>query len=161
MEIKKIMRKFDDNPFNFPSPPFDKIEDFGDPHARWNPRLLEDYGRNHYKDGVCLGYCLDIRIPGYRGLPINQIEAIGFEVDGVWIPDDVKYVWYQGKDFPISDIGTGKLDNHWMWRYQDALRIFLKIPGGIEQGVHFVKYGISLRDHYATRACCEKEVTIV
>ncbi|MBE6954440.1 MAG: hypothetical protein E7449_00830 [Ruminococcaceae bacterium] len=161
LNIKKIVRFGDDNPFFFPSPAFDKIEDFGDPKARWNPRLLADYGRNVYKDGVCIGYCLDVRIPGYRALPMNQIEAIGFEVDGQWIPDEVKYVWYEGRDFPLSDLGTGLFDNNWMWKYQDYLRIFLAIPGGIEQDVHHVKYGVALRDHYNTRACCEKDITIL
>ena len=161
MELLHITRKFDDQPFDFPTPAFDRIEDFGDPHTRENPRLLCDYGRNHYEDGLCTGYCLDVRIPGYRGLPINQIEAIGFTVDGVWIPDACKQLWYQGRHVPLADVGTGKLANDWLWQYRDPLRIFLAIPGGIAQGLHLVRYGISLRDHYATRACCEKEITIV
>ena len=144
-------------------PAFDKIEDFQPRRgfARVNPLLMHNYGRNIYEKGEKIGYALDVRICGYRGLPINQIINIGFEVDGKWIPDECKFVWYKGRKFPILDIGTGKLDNDFFWKYTDYLRIFLAIPGGIPQGVYKVKYGLALRDHYSSTAFCEKEVTIV
>ena len=142
-------------------PAFDKMEDFSARETRYNPLLMHNYGRNIYEKGEKIGYCLDVRIPGYRGLPINQIQKLCFEVDGQWIDDDCKYIWYDGRDFPISAIGTGRFDNEWMWKYQDYLRVFFKIPGGIPQGIHHVKYGIALRDHYSTTAYCEKDVTIV
>ena len=142
-------------------PAFDKMEDFTGPMMRYNPLLMHNFGRNIYEKGEKIGYCVDVRIPGYRGLPINQIQKLCFEVDGQWIDDDCKYIWYDGRDFPISAIGTGRFDNEWMWKYQDYLRVFFKIPGGIPQGVHHVKYGIALRDHYSTTAYCEKDVTIV
>ncbi|MBR2123187.1 MAG: hypothetical protein IJ930_09745 [Lachnospiraceae bacterium] len=156
MELKKVERK---SSFKRPVKAFDKMSDFD--NGRYNPLLLHNYGRNIYRKGQKIGYCLDIRIPGYRGLPINQIAKLAFEVDGKWIDDDCKYIWYDGKDFPISAIGTGRFDNEWMWKYQDYLRVFFEIPGGIDQGIHHVKYGIYLRDHYSTTALCEKDVTIV
>lgn len=140
-------------------PAFDKIADFE--RARANHMLMHDYGRNIYENGEVIGYALDIRICGYRGLPINQIQALAFEVDGKWIPNECKYVWYGGRRFPFADIGSGRFDNDFFWRYTEYLRVFFDIPGGIPQGVHRVKYGLALRDHYASTAYCEKDVTIV
>ena len=140
-------------------PKYDKMEDFA--FAKVSDTYLHNYGRNIYEKGERIGYCLDIRIPGYRGLPINQIHKICFEVDGQWIPEEWMYVWYQDRDFPVSAIGTGRFDNEWMWKYQDYLRVLIRVPGGIEQGVHNVKYGLALRDHYSTTCYCEKDVTIV
>ena len=140
---------------------FDKMSDFNGLMTRFNPRLMHDYGRNIYEKGERIGFCLDVRIPGYRGLPINQIQQLAFTVDGEWIPDECKYIWYDGKDFPLSDVGTDRFDNEWMWKYKEYLRVFFKIPGGIPQGIHEVEYGIALRDHYSTTAYCKKPVTIV
>ncbi|MBR6425205.1 MAG: hypothetical protein IKS29_04555 [Oscillospiraceae bacterium] len=145
----------------FNPPKYDKISDFTGPMTRFNPLLMGSYGRNIYEKGEKIGYCVDVRIPGYRGLPINQIQQLAFTVDGQWIPDECKYIWYDGKDFPLSEVGTGRFDNEWMWKYQDYLRVFFKIPGGIAQGEHEVEYGIALRDHYSTTAYCKKTVTIV
>ncbi len=156
MEIKKVER------ITFgprPEKKFENIKDFD--NGRYNPLLLCDYGMNIYEKGERIGYILKVRIPGYRGLPINQIARLDFEVNGERLPEECKYIWYDGRDFPISDIGTGRFDNEWMWKYQDYLTVFFKIPGGIEQGVYNVKYGIYLRDHYSTTAYCEKDVTIV
>ena len=140
-------------------PKFDEMSDFN--ATRYNPLLTHSYGRNHYEKGQKIGFSLDVRIPGYRGLPINQIQALCFTVDGQWIPDDCKYIQYDGRYFPIDQIGTGRFDNEWMWKYQDYLRVLFLIPGGIEQGEHEVEYGIALRDHYSTTAYCKKTVTIV
>lgn len=142
-------------------PAFDKIEDFNSGFVRYNPLLMHDYGRNIYHKGEKIGYCVDVRICGYRGLPINSIKALAFEVDGKWIPDECKYIWYDGRRFPFSDIGSGKFDNDFFWKYTEYLRVFFDIPGGIDQGVHRVKYGLALRDHYSSVAYCEKDVTIV
>ncbi len=144
-----------------PQPKYDKISDFTGPFTRFNDLLMHNYGRNIYEKGKKIGYCVDVKIPGYRGLPINQIQQLAFTVDGQWIPDECKYIWYDGKDFPLSDVGTGRFDNEWMWKYQDYIRVFFQIPGGIEQGEHEVEYGVALRDHYSTSAYCKKIVTIV
>jgi hypothetical protein len=142
-------------------PAFDKIEHFQGPFVRFNPLLMHNYGRNIYQKGERIGYCIDVRICGYRGLPINQIQALVFEVDGELIPDARKYIWYGGRRFPYFQIGTGRFDNDFFWKYTDYLRVFFDIPGGIPQGIHHVKYGLALRDHYSSTAYCEKDVTIV
>ena len=156
MELKKVERI---SRGARKSPAFDKMSDFS--ATRYNPLLMHNYGRNIYQKGEKIGYALDIRIPGYRGLPINQIQTIAFEVDGKWIDRDCMEIWYDGRYFPFSAIGTGRFDNEWMWKYQDYLRVLIRVPGGIEQGVHNVKYGLALRDHYSTTCYCEKDVTIV
>ena len=156
MELKKVERI---SRGARTSPAFDKMSDFN--ASRYNPLLMHNYGRNIYQKGEKIGYALDIRIPGYRGLPINQIQTIAFEVDGKWIDRDCMEIWYDGRYFPFSAIGTGRFDNEWMWKYQDYLRVLIRVPGGIEQGVHNVKYGLALRDHYSTTCYCEKDVTIV
>ena len=144
-------------------PDFDKIEDFLLPHVRAsrNSKLMHDYGRNIYHKGEVMGYALDVRICGYRGLPINAIVQLGFEVNGQWIPDELKYIQYEGKEYPFLDIGEDKFDNNWFWKYTDYLKVFFAIPGGIPQGVYPVKFGLALRDHYSSVAFCEKDVTIV
>ncbi|MGI6039639.1 MAG: hypothetical protein GX257_10720 [Clostridiales bacterium] len=143
------------------APKFDKMEDFTRGMSRYNPLLMHDYGRNIYHKGEKIGYALDVRICGYRGLPINAILQLAFEVDGEWIPDECKHIWYEGKKYKFSDIGADKFDNNWYWKYTDYLRVFFEIPGGIDQGIHRVKYGLALRDHYSSVAYCEKDVTIV
>lgn len=146
---------------NRPNFNFDKILDFKKANARKNPLLLRDFGRNIYQDGEKIGYALDVRIQGYRGLPINVIKSLCFEVNGVEIPDDCKEIWYEAHQVPYDDLGTEKLDLNWWWKYQDYIRVFFRIPDGIEQGIHHVKFGLALRDHYNTTAFCEKDVTIV
>ena len=152
--VNRIVGRRHDNP-----PAFDKMSDFN--ATRYNPLLMHNYGRNIYSKGEKIGFCLDIRIPGYRGLPINQIQTIAFEVNGEWIGTERMSIWYDGRYFPFSAIGTGRFDNEWMWKYQDYLRVFIDYPGGLPQGVYNVKYGLALRDHYSTTAYCEKDVTIV
>ena len=152
--VERIVGRRHDNP-----PAFDNMSDFN--ATRYNPLLMHNYGRNIYAKGEKIGFCLDIRIPGYRGLPINQIQTIAFEVNGEWIGTDRMSIWYDGRYFPFSAIGTGRFDNEWMWKYQDYLRVFIDYPGGLPQGVYNVKYGLALRDHYSTTAYCEKDVTIV
>ena len=76
--VNRIIGRRHDNP-----PAFDKMSDFN--ATRYNPLLMHNYGRNIYAKGEKIGFCLDIRIPGYRGLPINQIQTIAFEVNGEWI----------------------------------------------------------------------------
>ncbi|MGI6334656.1 MAG: C-glycoside deglycosidase beta subunit domain-containing protein [Saccharofermentanales bacterium] len=142
-------------------PDFDKIADFQGPRTRFNPLILADYGRNIYNRGQRIGYCLDIRICGYRGLPINQIRALTFEVDGVAIPEESLSIWYENRQHPFADVGTDKIEINWFWKYGDYLRIFIEVPGGIEQGIHDVKFGLALRDHYSSTAYCAKPVTIV
>lgn len=142
-------------------PAFDKIADFQGPFTRENPLILADYGRNIYEKGERIGYCLDVRICGYRGLPINQIRALIFEVDGVTLPDECKSIRYENREYPFDDVGTDKIESYWFWKYGDYLRVFFKIPGGIPQGIHDVKFGLALRDHYSSTAYCAKQVTIV
>ena len=142
-------------------PAFDKKEHFMRGFGGANPKFLCDYGMNEYENGKAIGYTLKVRIPGYRGLPLNMIQELAFEVDGQWIPDDCKYVHYKDKDFPLSQLGTGHFDNEFMWTYTDYLPVFLKIPGGIPQGIHRVFYGLVLRDHYSSMCFCEKDITIV
>lgn len=142
-------------------PDFDKIADFQDPRTRVNPLILADYGRNIYSHGERVGYSLDIRICGYRGLPVNQIRALVFEVDGEAIPEECLYIQYENREYPFSDVGTDKIEINWFWKYGDYLRVFFRIPGGIEQGIHDVKFGLALRDHYSSTAYCAKPVTIV
>jgi len=142
-------------------PDFTRITDFTGPFTRDNPLILHDYGRNIYDKGERIGYCLDVRICGYRGLPVNQIRALVFTVDGVEIPDEVKFIRYENREHPFEDIGTDKIENQWFWKYGDYLRVFFKLPGGIAQGLHEVKFGLALRDHYSSTAFCQKTVTIV
>lgn len=142
-------------------PDFTRITDFQGPSTRENPLILRDYGRNIYENGERIGYCLDIRICGYRGLPVNQIRALVFEVDGVTLPDECKYIRYENREYPFDDVGTDKIENQWFWKYGDNLRVFFKVPGGIPQGLHEVKFGLALRDHYSSTAYCNKTVTIV
>ena len=142
-------------------PDFDKIADFHGPMTRFNPMILDDYGRNIYTCGERIGYCLDIRICGYRGLPINQIRSLVFEVDGVAIPEDCMSIRYENREHAFLDVGTDKIEDNWFWKYGDYLRVYFDIPGGIEQGIHEVKFGLALRDHYSSTAYCVKPVTIV
>ncbi len=140
---------------------YDKIEDFKGGRTRENPYILGDYGRNIYLKGERIGYALDIRICGYRGLPINLIRSLVLEVDGQLIPDDCKFIQYENREYPFDEIGTDKIENNWFWKYGDYLRVFFKIDGGIEQGIHQVNFGLALRDHYSSTAYCSKTVTIV
>jgi hypothetical protein len=139
---------------------YDKVADFQG-GTRENPYILGDYGRNIYSKGERIGYALDIRICGYRGLPVNLIQTLVFEVDGVLLPDAVKYIQYENREYPFDDIGTDKIENYWFWKYGDYLRVFFKIDGGIPQGIHDVTFGLSLRDHYSSTSVCTKKVTIV
>lgn len=157
--IKKVERKslrLGENNTNY-----EKIADFQGGWTRVNPHILHDYGRNIYSKGRPIGYAFDVRICGYRGLPINQIRSLVFEVDGVEIPNDCKYIQYENREYAFDDIGNDKFDNSYFWKYGDYLRVFIKIDGGIPQGIHNVKFGLALRDHYNSTAYCEKPVTIV
>lgn len=141
---------------------FDRMEDFYQSRfGRENPIILRDYGRNIYMNAERIGYSLDIRICGYRGLPINAINNLVFEVDGTPIDDAAKYIQYEDREYPLALVGTTAIENQWFWKYGDWLRVFFAIPGGIPQGIHEVAFGLSLRDHYSSAAWCKKPVTIV
>ncbi len=140
---------------------YDKLDDFKGSWTKVNSFILGDYGRNIYDHGKRIGYALDVRFPGYRGLPVNLIRSLVFEVDGVVIPDECRYIRYEEREYAFNCIGTDKIENTWYWKFGDYLRVFFKIDGGIQQGIHFVKFGLAMHDHYNTTAYCEKNVTIV
>lgn len=131
-------------------------------NSMYNAHVLTDVGcRSIWEEGKKTGYCVNLKINYYRGMPLSCIDEITLTVDGEEIDPEAMYVETDGKIFPYPNILKDTMSVDHYWRFGELLRVIVRKPGGIDQGVHRVKVVLGLRRSYTPTmiAVCERNLT--
>lgn len=123
--------------------------------------LTEHDCRSIWEQGKKVGYCVNITINYYRGLPLSCVDEITLEVDGEKVDPASMYVQTRGREYPYLEILKDDFPTDFYWIFGDYLRVVVKKDGGIEQGRHHVKLTLGTRRSYTPTmvSVCEKELT--
>ena len=85
-------------------------------NSMYNAHVLTDVGcRSIWEEGKKIGYCVNLKINYYRGMPLSCIDEITLSVDGEEIDSGDLYVEADGRVFPYRDIlkDTMQIDYYW------------------------------------------------
>ena len=129
----------------------------------YEPYILTDIGcRNIWEAGHRTGYCFNLTINYYRGLPLSCIDQITFWVDGEQIDPEDMYIQHRGREYHYPDILKDDMATDLYWEFGGLLRVIIKKKGGIAQGIHHVKLILGTRRSYTPTmvAQWEKDMTI-
>ncbi len=107
--------------------------------------LTEHDCRSVWEHGKKVGYCVNLTINYYRGLPISCIDQITLVVDGETVDPASMYVQHRGWEYPYLFILSDECPTDFYWTFGDYLRVVVKKDGGIEQGKHHVKLTLGTR----------------
>ena len=124
--------------------------------------ILTDVGcRSTWEHGEKVGYCVNLKINYYRGLPLCCVDAINLEVDGKAVDPASMILQHQGREYAYEDILKDTFPTDFYWLFGEMLRVVVRQPGGIEQGRHEVKLRLATRRSYTPTmvAECTKTLT--
>jgi Domain of unknown function (DUF6379) len=128
----------------------------------YDAHILTDVGcRSIWEHGKKVGYCVNLTINYYRGLPLCCVDEIALEVDGQPIDPADMTVQLRGKEFPYLEILKDDFPTDFYWMLGEYLRVVIKKDGGIGQGRHEVKLTLGTRRSYTPTmvAHCQKVLT--
>ncbi len=128
----------------------------------YDTHILTDVGcRSLWEHGKKVGYCVNIKINYYRGLPLCCIDQITLEVDGEKIAPECMIVQHNGREYPYTELLQDDFPTDIYWIFGEMLRVVVKKDGGIQQGRHHVKLTLGTRRSYTPTmvSVCEKTLT--
>lgn len=128
----------------------------------YDKHILTDEGcRSIWERGKKIGYCVNIKINYYRGLPLSCIEEIALKVDGHEVDPEIMLVQHNGREYPYLDLLTDDFPTDIYWIFGEKLRVVVLKEGGIEQGRHTVELTLKTRRTYTPTmvSVCEKTLT--
>lgn len=128
----------------------------------YDTHILTDVGcRSLWEHGKKTGYCVNIKINYYRGLPLCCIDQITLEVDGEKVDPETMYVQHNGREYPYLELLKDDFPTDIYWIFGELLRVVIKKDGGIDQGRHQVKLTLGTRRSYTPTmvSVCEKTLT--
>ncbi len=128
----------------------------------YDAHILTDEGcRSVWEHGKKVGYCVNLKINYYRGLPLCCIDEISLEVDGEEVDPKTMILQHNGREYPYLDILKDDFPTDFYWLFGKKLRVVVMKKGGIEQGRHRVKVTLGTRRSYTPTmlSTCEKVLT--
>lgn len=128
----------------------------------YDTHILTDVGcRSIWEHGKKTGYCVNIKINYYRGLPLCCIDQISLEVDGEKVAPETMVIQHNGREYPYPEILKDDFPTDIYWIFGEMLRVVVLKDGGIEQGRHNVKLTLGTRRSYTPTmlSVCEKTLT--
>lgn len=131
-------------------------------NSMYKNHILTDVGcRSIWERGKKTGYCINLKINYYRGLPLSCIDQIALTVDGEEIDPEDLYIQHNGREYHYPDILKDNMCTDFYWTFGELLRVVVKKKGGIAQGVHKVKVVLGTRRSYTPTmiSVCEKTLT--
>lgn len=131
-------------------------------HSLYETHILTDVGaRSVYEHGKRVGYCVNIRINYYRGLPLSCVDRIELTVDGEKIPPESMTIQCNGKEFPYLKLLSDDMETDAYWFFGDLMRVIIAKDGGISPGRHTVTLTLGTRRSYTPTmvGACTKEIT--
>jgi len=127
----------------------------------YDAHILTDVGcRNIWEHGKKIGYCVNLTINYYRGLPLCCVDEIFLEVDGEPIDPATMYLQHQNREYPYLDILKDNFPTDFYWLFGELLRVIIKKEGGIEQGHHQVNLRLGTRRSYTPTMISECKKTL-
>lgn len=102
--------------------------------------------KNHYENGECTGFELEVRNFYYRGVPLALFESCYISIDGVrYDPKDMR-VAVDGEIFKFEDMCDVTL-HYWNKGY--TAKIIVNKPGGLTPGREYdVSAAVTVRAYY-------------
>lgn len=128
----------------------------------YDTHILSDEGcQSLWEHGKKIGYCVNLKINYYRGLPMSCIDEITLVVDGEPVAPEQMLLQHNGREFPYLDILKDDFSTEFYWIFGEKLRVVVKRDGGLPQGRHSVKLTLGTRRSYTPTmvATCEKTLT--
>lgn len=132
-------------------------------NSMYTAHVITDVGaRNIWERGKKVGYCINLKINYYRGLPLSCIDEITLTVDGEKIDPEDMYIQHNGREYHYPDILKDDMATDVYWVFGELLRVVIRKKGGIKQGVHHVQLVLGTRRSYTPTMIskCEKDLTI-
>jgi hypothetical protein len=129
----------------------------------YDNHILTDEGcRSIWEHGKKVGYCVNLKINYYRGLPLCCIDEISLEIDGEKIDPAAMSLQHNGREYAYLDILQDDFPTDFYWLFGEKLRVVIRREGGIGQGRHLVKVTLATRRSYTPTMVshCEKVLTI-
>jgi hypothetical protein len=115
----------------------------------YDTKILTDVGcRSLWEHGKKVGYCVNLTINYYRGLPLCCVDEIALEVDGRPVDPAALILQHQGREIPYLDILKDDFPTDFYWLFGEMLRVVVVQEGGIKQGRHKVKLRLCTRRSY-------------
>ena len=128
----------------------------------YDKHILTERGcRSVWEHGKKIGYCLNITINYYRGLPLCCVDQITMEIDGKEVDKSQMYVQHRGRECPYFDILKDDFPTDFYWLFGEPLTVVVKNGEGIEQGIHHCRLTLGTRRSYTPTmvSVCEKDIT--
>ncbi len=91
--------------------------------------LTEHDCRSLWEHGLKVGYCVNLTINYYRGLPISCIDQISLVVDGEKVDPASMFVQHHGREYPYLFILSDECPTDFYWTFGDYLRVVIKEAG--------------------------------
>ena len=127
----------------------------------YDAHILTDVGcRSIWEHGKKVGYCVNLTINYYRGLPLCCVDEILLEVDGEPVDPAAIVLQHQGREYAYLDILKDTFPADFYWLFGEMLRVVVMKEGGIEQGRHAVKVRLATRRSYTPTMVSECAKTL-
>jgi Domain of unknown function (DUF6379) len=101
---------------------------------------------NEKQDGEIVGFTLAVRIANYRGVYLSLHNGYYIWVDGVEYPTDLQTFEINGKPPRSFDELRKAVWEH--WDYDDEAILHVRKPGGLELGIHTIRFQQSVLAAY-------------
>jgi hypothetical protein len=102
--------------------------------------------RNEKQDGEIVGFTLAVRIANYRGVYLSLHNGYYIWVDGVEYPTNLQTFEINGK--PPRSFGELRKAVWEHWDYDDEAILHVRKPGGLERGIHTIRFQQSVLAAY-------------
>ncbi len=131
-------------------------------NSMYEPYMLTESGcRSIWQAGHRTGYCVNLTINYYRGLPLSCVDEISLWVDGEPVDPETMYVWCKDREYHYPDILKDTMATDIYWGFGDYLKVTIMKKGGIDQGIHHVKLRLCTRRSYTPTMVSEWEKDIM
>lgn len=107
--------------------------------------VVDDSLTHTIVNGKKLGYEFDIRLSYYRGHYLSCIEDLIISVDGEKVEENDINFCLNGKEFTMGQIPYLISE---FWNCNEAAKIKVYLPGGLEAGEHHIDVTLLLRNAY-------------
>ena len=101
--------------------------------------------RNVVEGGQVTGFEVRLRNPNYRGVAASLIDGVEIVVDGHRIEDHVAQWIVQGKRYTLDEL---RRSTDARWSLEEAVTLFVPMPGGLATGHHELSMNIYIRRSY-------------
>jgi Domain of unknown function (DUF6379) len=103
-----------------------------------NYLIRADSLRNEIRDGEVIGFSLAVRHANYRGVYLSLHNGYYLSVDGLEFPTEAQRFEINAQPPRSFDELLSAVHEH--WDYDDEAILHVRAPGGLEPGIHTVRF---------------------